>query len=344
VVASPDLDGDLWVSVADSLTMGNVLMGQTDPTGDLNCDGIVTVADLDLLSASSGDSCLAAVGVPDPSRSTVPCLAICPEGEFAFEVTVRDIEGTALPGTKIVVDLSGCSSYEYCAREGSDPHTFEEVSRAVGYADAGGSFVFPIRGGGVCADSVVSIWADDVLLAQRSLTSCDLNGDLIVDDSDYFLLSPKIDMDCSSYDLIADFNCDGYSDQTDEFDWWLHYDGAHSCLTGVDVSPGHGPTVFRLHPTFPNPAQGGSVLRFDIPVMTEVSLKLYDVRGRIVRHALNRAPTQPGRHQWSWDGLDDSGFTAPPGVYFYVLETPQYRSAKSVVILAVNPGPLWLDV
>jgi hypothetical protein len=52
-VASPDQNGDFVVSATD-LTIAQPKLGTGDPTGDLNCDGLVTQADLDILQAHLG--------------------------------------------------------------------------------------------------------------------------------------------------------------------------------------------------------------------------------------------------------------------------------------------------
>jgi len=62
----------------------------------------------------------------------------------------------------------------------------------------------------------------------------------------------------------------------------------------------------------PNPAAGRASVRWSLPSGGPASVSIYDVRGRVVRSfaANGREGTLP------WDGADDAGRDAPPGIYF----------------------------
>jgi flagellar hook assembly protein FlgD len=66
----------------------------------------------------------------------------------------------------------------------------------------------------------------------------------------------------------------------------------------------------------------------------QVSLKVYDVSGRLVRVLVN-SPTsnlEPGTYQLLWDGRDDQGKALPSGVYFLRLETDASRLTRKAVL------------
>jgi hypothetical protein len=65
-VASPDQNGDLTVNAVDNGILTGKL-GSSDPTGDLNCSGLVDIGDPNLLLAHLGHSCQAVV--PNRPRS-----------------------------------------------------------------------------------------------------------------------------------------------------------------------------------------------------------------------------------------------------------------------------------
>ncbi len=46
-----------------------------------------------------------------------------------------------------------------------------------------------------------------------------------------------------------------------------------------------------------------------------VEMEIYDVSGRLVRRLTQRRETGAGRYRIAWDGTDDSGHLAPPGLY-----------------------------
>jgi flagellar hook assembly protein FlgD len=71
----------------------------------------------------------------------------------------------------------------------------------------------------------------------------------------------------------------------------------------------------------PNPFGSHTSLTFNLPRTSAVSLAILSVDGRRVR---NVPPTlfAPGPHSYEWDGLDDAGRAAAPGIYFAVVHTP----------------------
>jgi hypothetical protein len=71
----------------------------------------------------------------------------------------------------------------------------------------------------------------------------------------------------------------------------------------------------------PNPFGARTVLSFQLARTGRVSLAIVGVDGRIVRH-VPPALFAPGPHSYEWDGRDDDGRAAAPGVYFAVVRTP----------------------
>jgi CHRD domain-containing protein/flagellar hook capping protein FlgD len=72
----------------------------------------------------------------------------------------------------------------------------------------------------------------------------------------------------------------------------------------------------------PNPFGLRTQLSFQLSKSGSVSLSIVGVDGRIVRH-VPAALFAPGAHSYEWDGRDDDGHPAAPGVYFAVVRTPE---------------------
>jgi subtilisin family serine protease len=70
----------------------------------------------------------------------------------------------------------------------------------------------------------------------------------------------------------------------------------------------------------PNPAVGGSEIRFSLEQEARVRLSLFDASGRRVRELMDR-PLAPGPHRIVWDGRTDVGSPVGAGVYLVKLET-----------------------
>jgi hypothetical protein len=92
------------------------------------------------------------------------------------------------------------------------------------------------------------------------------------------------------------------------------------------------PKKFALHQNFPNPFNPLTTIRFDLPVVADVQLMVYDILGRnIVR--LVRQTMDPGYHTVVWKGLDNRGRLVPSGIYIVRLATPDYTRAIKMVFL-----------
>jgi len=65
---------------------------------------------------------------------------------------------------------------------------------------------------------------------------------------------------------------------------------------------------------------------------TRVSLRVYDVQGRMVRTLVDR--NEPaGPHTVVWDGTDDSGRRVSSGTYFARIEAGTFREQARVVFV-----------
>lgn len=71
-----------------------------------------------------------------------------------------------------------------------------------------------------------------------------------------------------------------------------------------------------LHRAFPNPSQGPTRIAFALPEAEAARVRVYDVRGRVVR-TLQEGTLRAGRHVLIWDGTDSRGSEVGAGIYFY---------------------------
>ena len=71
----------------------------------------------------------------------------------------------------------------------------------------------------------------------------------------------------------------------------------------------------------PNPFNPSTLIRYQLPGTGKVGLRVYDVRGRLVRRLIDRVEGA-GNYSVQWDGRDDRGVAVASGAYLYRLETP----------------------
>jgi hypothetical protein len=73
-----------------------------------------------------------------------------------------------------------------------------------------------------------------------------------------------------------------------------------------------------------------AIIQIQVPTTTAfVHLKIYDIRGRLVRHLLNSAPIGSS-YEVVWDGDDDGNIPAPMGIYILFLQALQASGGVSV--------------
>lgn len=96
----------------------------------------------------------------------------------------------------------------------------------------------------------------------------------------------------------------------------------------VEISP----MPPALEPNHPNPFNPSTRIDFTLPAAGEVSLDVFDAAGRYVR-SIERGIRPAGRHEASWDGLDDHGRAVPSGVYFARLKAGKTVLSRKMVLL-----------
>jgi hypothetical protein len=93
-------------------------------------------------------------------------------------------------------------------------------------------------------------------------------------------------------------------------------------------------TVYRwgLRQNRPNPASGSTDIRFEVARTSNISIKVYNAVGQLVRTLENRR-FEPGKYSVSWDGTNAAGNNVSSGVYFYRMESTRFSAAKKMVLL-----------
>jgi hypothetical protein len=92
------------------------------------------------------------------------------------------------------------------------------------------------------------------------------------------------------------------------------------------------PEVHNLYQNFPNPFNTTTNIAFDLPHESNVSLKIYNIRGKLIKTLLDEI-LSPQHHLIVWDGTDNKGRSVSSGVYLYKLETNNFEKAKKMLYL-----------
>jgi hypothetical protein len=91
--------------------------------------------------------------------------------------------------------------------------------------------------------------------------------------------------------------------------------------------------ALTLWPAKPNPFREATTIAFSVARPGAVRLAVYDVGGRLVRRLLEAERMDAGLHERVWDGSDDAGRLAAPGVYYCRLEAAGDDATSKMLLL-----------
>ena len=92
------------------------------------------------------------------------------------------------------------------------------------------------------------------------------------------------------------------------------------------------PESWQLSQNYPNPFNGGTAISFSVPVKSEVCVRIFDVRGRIVRQ-FEEQEYRPGWYSLQWDGLNRDGIPVSSGVYLVRLQGRRFNDQVKALLL-----------
>lgn len=92
------------------------------------------------------------------------------------------------------------------------------------------------------------------------------------------------------------------------------------------------PTAFKLAQNYPNPFNPTTTISYDLPEQADVTLTVYDMKGREVMTLMNREQSA-GHYKIQWSGVDGSGNPVNTGVYFARLQAGDYTQTIKMVYL-----------
>ncbi|MEW6686694.1 MAG: T9SS type A sorting domain-containing protein, partial [Candidatus Edwardsbacteria bacterium] len=105
--------------------------------------------------------------------------------------------------------------------------------------------------------------------------------------------------------------------------------GATQTSEGLNTSL---PKVYALGQSYPNPFNQSSVIKYQLPVESDVSLKIYNVCGQLVK-TLIQEKQRPGYYSVQWNGKSSEGRSVASGVYFYRLTAGDFSATKKMILV-----------
>ena len=92
------------------------------------------------------------------------------------------------------------------------------------------------------------------------------------------------------------------------------------------------PHRISLGQNYPNPFNPSTVIEFDLPRRSHVTITVFNVLGRKVIDLTDRKYSA-GHHQVRWTGQAADGTPVASGVYFYRLQSDDFVTTRQMTLL-----------
>jgi hypothetical protein len=92
------------------------------------------------------------------------------------------------------------------------------------------------------------------------------------------------------------------------------------------------PVVFNVNQNYPNPFNPTTNISFSIPEASNVNIKIYNVKGQLVRNLVNEFMIK-GNHTIQWNGTNDYNKNVSTGIYFIKVQNNQNTAIKKALLL-----------
>jgi hypothetical protein len=93
-----------------------------------------------------------------------------------------------------------------------------------------------------------------------------------------------------------------------------------------------GKTHFILEQNYPNPFSFNTSFPFHQRISGVISFKIGDSQGRIIKN-LGQYDLLPAEYDFlKWDGTNQGGMQVASGMYFIIMDTPEGKHIKKVIL------------
>lgn len=90
------------------------------------------------------------------------------------------------------------------------------------------------------------------------------------------------------------------------------------------------PVEYKLEQNYPNPFNPSTIIQYQLPTASNVSLYAYDIIGRKVAVLINNEWKEAGYHHYKFSAAH---FNLSSGVYLYRLQAGDYTSTKKFILI-----------
>jgi len=131
--------------------------------------------------------------------------------------------------------------------------------------------------------------------------------------------------------IVIDYSRNRIIADVAHFSTIVLYGEGEGIPTGI-ISESQIPDEFSLEQNYPNPFNPETKIIYQIPEISRVTIKIFNILGQEVRTLVDKEQTM-GEYKVIWDGKNNSGNPVGSGIYIYQLRTKDFISSKRMILL-----------
>ncbi len=147
-----------------------------------------------------------------------------------------------------------------------------------------------------------------------------------------------VDTSCNNYNLQPDSPCIDAGDPDSPLDpdstradiGALFYD---QTVDIDDYSEPSNPYSFELYQNYPNPFNAQTIISYNLPRQSVVSLNIFSITGQLVKSIINEESQIPAEYKYIWNGTDQGNSPVCTGIYFYQLKIGCEIENKAMILI-----------
>lgn len=131
----------------------------------------------------------------------------------------------------------------------------------------------------------------------------------------------------------ADISFGRFPDGARDWDFMTATPGAaNQPGMGVPAAQAALSPAFKLAQNYPNPFNPYTVIRFTLPQTGFISLKIYNISGRLIKTGVN-ARLSDGIHSFQWNSRNEAGEPVASGIYFYQIQAETFSETRKMLLI-----------
>ena len=129
----------------------------------------------------------------------------------------------------------------------------------------------------------------------------------------------------------ATLNCDNNPEFCFESDTVSFYIPINVEIVSIDDKE-ITPKQYHLYQNYPNPFNPTTSIQYELPESAFINIYVYDLKGKLVNTLVSKEQTS-GYKSITWNGTDVFGRNVGAGMYFYSIQTPEFRKVRKMILL-----------